>query len=338
MRRRFAFALALLGMLAGAAPAAAERVKIAAFQGTFVNLPVYMAVELGLFQKHGIEAELLYGTGIQVTNIMLSGSADFGGFAVEHGLLVASKGQDIRLLVLNQTLTPFGIIVRNDVATPNAGGPWQDRLRDLKGLRIGITTPGASTDQTLRFLLAQAGLDPQKDVRIVPVGAVQTMIAGLKNGLVDANMAVEPVQSEAVLGQKIARTILDIQGGEGPDMFHDYAYNGMFARGAYLKAHAETARGIVAAIVEAEEIINDPARRETALAVAVRNMRGLDPALLAGYLERYHGIFAPVATPRAIANVNQVLLGTKQIEAPVPYEGIVAQDFMPRDFAGARPK
>ena len=47
------------------------------------------------------------------------------------------------------------MIVRNETATPNAAKPYPQMLADLKGLKIGISTPGASTDATLRFLCAK---------------------------------------------------------------------------------------------------------------------------------------------------------------------------------------
>src|SRR5271155_4170367 len=105
--RHAAAALIVLAGMASATPSQAlDKVRISAFQGAFVNLPVYVAQTFKLFEKHGVEAELIYGTGIQVTNIMIGGSADFGAFAVEHGITVIGKNQDVRLLVVDQTLPP----------------------------------------------------------------------------------------------------------------------------------------------------------------------------------------------------------------------------------------
>ena len=154
---------ALIAIVVGlwASPSQAlDKVRISAFQGAFVNLPLYVAQAFKLFEKHGVEAELLYGTGIQVTNIMVGGSSDFGAFAIEHGVTIIGKGQDVRLLVVNQSLPPYGIIVRNDVPTPNIDKPYPAMIKDLKGLKLGITTIGAGTDTALRYLLHQAGIEP----------------------------------------------------------------------------------------------------------------------------------------------------------------------------------
>jgi NitT/TauT family transport system substrate-binding protein len=323
---------AFLLLLAAMSARAEDAVKVSAFEGTFVNFPVYVARDLKLFEKHGIKAELVYGKGIQVANIMVSGATEFGAFAVEHGVTVAAKGQDVKLLVLNQTQPPFAVVVRKDVATPHASEPYPARLLDLKGRKIGISSVGASTDIAIRYMLSEAGLDPQSDVKIIPVGDPITMVAGLKNGVIDGLIAVEPAQIEAVMGQQIAKTMLDIEAGEGPELFREYAYNGLFVRQSYLQDHADLARRMVAAIVDAEIVINDPARIDDVMAVVQNNMRGLDPALLKGYVEHYRAIWRPIASAKAIDNVNKLLLAGKVIDTAVPYDKLVAADFMPRAF------
>jgi NitT/TauT family transport system substrate-binding protein len=317
--------------LAGTPAAAAEKVKMSTFQANLCCFTVYVAQHLKLFEKHGVEVELVYGTGIQVANIMVSGSAEVGAFAVEHGVAVSSKGQDLKLLVLNQQLPPLSLIVRNDVPTPNAGKAYPEMIRDLKGLKIGISSAGASTDTTLQYLLREAGLDPKKDVSILPVGDPNTMLAALKNGVIDGAMAVEPTQTIAVHGVKMAKMVVDVEGGGAP-LFKEYAYNGMFVRSAFLKDRPQVARGIVAAVVEAEQAINDPARTDEIMQVAGAYMKGLDPALFRAYLERYRAIFRPVASEKAMENVNTLLRAGNLIAQTVPYGQIIATDFMPRDF------
>ncbi len=329
--RAGAIAALLFAMLVSPA-SAAEKVKMSTFQSNFCCFPVYVAQHLKLFEKHGVEVELVYGTGIQVANILISGSTDFGAFAIEHGVAVTSKGQDVKLLVVTLTRPPFSVIVRNQVPTPNAGKPYPQMLADLKGLKIGISTPGASTDVTLRFLLREAGLDPQKDVTIVPVGDPTTALAALKNGLIDGNMSVEPTQTAAVTGLKIAKHVLNIESGQGPELFRDFAYNGVFARGSTLKERPQAARAVVAAIVEAEQRIQDPNQLDEIVKVAQAYMRGIDADLLRSYLTTYRGNFAPVATPAAIRNISQMLLAGKLIAQPVAWSQVVAQDLMPREL------
>jgi len=329
-----AAAWAVASMLSTAPAMALDQIKMSIFQSNFCCFPVYVAKHLKLFDKHGVDVELVYGTGIQPANIMVSGSAESGAFAVEHGVTVSAKGQDVKLIVLEQQLPPLSLIARNDVPTPNADKPYPQNIVDLKGLKIGISGRGASTDTATRFMLKQAGLDPDKDVTIMPVGDPGTMLASLQNKVIDAVMAVEPAQTAAVQSLKIAKTMVDLEGGGGPDVFHPYAYNGVFVRSAFLKDHPDTARAIVAAIVEACHVVNDPARMNDLMDVAANYMKGSDPEVVKAYLTKYRSNYGPVATRKGIDNVSAMLVAGKSIEKAVPYEQIVAADFMPPE-AGA---
>ncbi len=329
-----AAACAIASAMLTAPAMALEKVKLSIFQSNFCCFAVYVAKHLKLFEKHGVDVDLVYGTGIQPANIFVSGSADAGAFAVEHGVTVISKGQDIKLIVLQQKLPPLSLIVRNEVPMPNADKPYPMNLTDLKGLKLGISGRGASTDTAIRFMLRQAGLDPERDVTIMPVGDPGTMLASLKNGVIYGAMAVDPTQTAAVLSLKIAKTVADIEGGGGPAVFHPYAYNGVFVHTAFLKDHPDTARALVAAMVEACAVINDPARMNDLMDVAASYMKGSDPAVVKTYLEKYRSNYGAVATRKGVENVSAMLLAAKSIEKAVPYEQIVATDFMPPE-AGA---
>lgn len=327
---------ALLLAATGHDSRAQEKVTIAAFQGSFVNFPMYVAKDLKLFEKHGVNVDLVYGTGGQVTTMLVSGATDMAGVSVENGLAVAAKGQDVQLLVLNQTTPPFTLIVRNDVKLPNAGAPYPQMLKDLKNLKIGISNRGASSDHVLQFLIKEAGLDPKSDVQIIAAGEPPSQVASLKNGVIDGALAFEPTQSQAIAGLKIAKSLLDIQGGEGPEIFREYAYNGLFARRSFIASRGDAIRRIVAAIVEAEEMINDPAKLDAVTAVAAGNMRGMDPGLLRDYLNKHRAIFVPIATRKAIGNVLQLLSMQGRLERPLTYEGVVAAEFMPKSFGAQK--
>src|SRR5262249_46284538 len=187
-------------------------------------------------------------------------------------------------------------------------------------------------DTILQYLLREAGLDPKSDANIIPVGDPVTMLAALKNRVIDAAMAVEPTQVTALYGTKMAKMVVDIEGGGAP-LFREYAYNGMFVRAATLKERPQLARGIVDAVVEAEQAINDPSRIDEIMEVGAVYLKGLEPALLRAYLDKYRAIFRPVATPSAMANVNKLLLAGNLIAQVVPFERIVATDFMPISFS-----
>lgn len=335
MRRRTGAAALLFTLLAWASPSyALDNVTISTFQGSFVALPLYVAKAYKLFEKHGVDVQFIYGTGIQPTNILVGGSADFGDFAIEHGINLIGKHQDLKLLVVCQGSTPYGLIVRNDVPTPNLKKPYPAMLKDMKGLKLGVSTIGAGTDTMLRYLLKEGGIK-LSDVQILPVGGPGAQVAGIKNGAIDGALSFEPAQSEAVGGLHIAKMVLDMEGGEGPAMFSDFAYNGVWTRGSYLKGHEKQAQGVVAGVVDAEKMINDPAQTDKVVKVAIDNMHGIDPKLLRDYIVKYRQIFHPVATPTQIGHVEAYLQGSKLLNHSIPYDKVVATGVMPQKFAAA---
>jgi ABC-type nitrate/sulfonate/bicarbonate transport system substrate-binding protein len=109
----------------------------------------------------------------------------------------------------------------------------------------------------------------------------------------------------------------------------------VWTTGAYLQKYPDRAHAVVDAIVEAETMINDPAHLDDVAKVAADNMSGFDPELLRNFIVKYRAIFEPVATPKQIENVEAYLQGAEMLSAPIPYEKIVAADFMPRSFAPA---
>jgi NitT/TauT family transport system substrate-binding protein len=307
-----------------------DSLKIAAFDGAFVNFPLYVATDLHLFDKHGVRAELVYGLGSQAPTMVMSGATQFGGFAVEHGLLLMGKGQQLKLLVLCQSNPPFDLIVRKDIALPNRAAGFPESVTDLKGLRLGISAPGASADTGLRLLLQQAGLDPERDVKLVSIGDAMTQLAALQNRTVDGTMAFEPIQTQAVLGTHAYQSVVNLEKGDaGPEIYREYAFNGLFARKDYIDAHPAQVKAVVAAIVEAEQVINDPARIDEVTHVAEIHMHGIPHDLLKQYVTTYRHVFEPVASPRAIANVNRFVMFQKQLSEPIPYERAVDTRYMP---------
>jgi len=110
-------------------------------------------------------------------------------------------------------------------------------------------------------------------------------------------------------------------------------YRLTFNTGAYLKAHPDLARAVVAAVVDAETMINDPGQTDKIVQVAVDNMKGFDPALLRAFIVKYRGIFRPVATQKQIENVETYLQGAGILSTAIPYDKVIAAGFMPQDFA-----
>jgi ABC-type nitrate/sulfonate/bicarbonate transport system substrate-binding protein len=60
------------------------------------------------------------------------------------------------------------------------------------GKKLGVSNLGGSADIATRTWLRQNGIDPEKDVTIVPTGSAQNRTAALQSGAIQAGMAAPP--------------------------------------------------------------------------------------------------------------------------------------------------
>src|SRR3979490_1968986 len=66
--------------------------------------------------------------------------------------------------------------------------------KDLKGLKVGVSAPGSSTNMVINYVLAKGGLKPT-DVAIIGVGQGATVIAAIEQGKVDVLSQTDPAMT-----------------------------------------------------------------------------------------------------------------------------------------------
>ncbi len=91
-----------------------------------------------------------------------------------------------------------------------------EKVHRLKGLRIGITTPGSGTDDMVRALLNKRGMDPDRDITIQPLVNAEGMLAALERGATDGFCFTTPIPELAV-SRKLGRIVLEPLDGDVPE-------------------------------------------------------------------------------------------------------------------------
>lgn len=190
------FRRGMLGFLAAAlcvsalAVQAAEPRKVRMSQA--VDSVAYVAVDYarvaGFYAAEGVEVEQIIsrGGGPDVA-ALVSGDVEFNTAAPTYQLNTIRHGRDVILIhnyikSMNQSLVVSADAVKR--AGVAAGAPIADRLKALKGMTLGITQPGAMTDQHIRFLLRKGGVDV-KDVKLVAIGGAQALVTALETKQID---------------------------------------------------------------------------------------------------------------------------------------------------------
>src|SRR4051812_29555464 len=141
------------------APPPAATLKIAA-QPSIASAARYVALDRGYLREQGIELEEVPSTtSAQMLPSLAAGQVDMGLGGAAAGIFNAiAQGIPVRLTLDMWTAYPGnqsgGLFVRQDLIDT---GQVRD-LRDLAGLRTGVTSKGQATEYALNAALTQGGL------------------------------------------------------------------------------------------------------------------------------------------------------------------------------------
>lgn len=194
----------------GAAPATATdgKIKLTLAEGSsgysFVWSLTVIAEEEGFFDQAGLEVErvLVPGTPIQA---LASGSVSAVNSAPSHLVNAQAEGTPIvGVFPLLQTSTPSIIVSKSrlaDAALPENPSLAQ-RAEVLRGARIGLNSLTGGDGVLTRALLRQAGMDPERDVELVPLNSTQNIEAAWQRGEIDAFASSPPSAEQAILSGK----------------------------------------------------------------------------------------------------------------------------------------
>lgn len=165
---------------------AAERPRIKLTVGytpiSGATLPFFIAVEEGLFQKHGFDVSPVFMGGSPLINAaILAGEFPIG--YTGGGAIISSRlaGSDLIAIAC-----PLPVLTIDAWARPEIKS-----VADLRGKRIGVTRLGASTHFAGLSMLDSAGIKPQ-EVVFIQNGGVGESLAALIGGRVDASMIGYP--------------------------------------------------------------------------------------------------------------------------------------------------
>ncbi len=161
---------------------AVDKIRIDYSGATVSNAMLWVTDEGKLFQKNGIDPQILYLQTTLGQTALIAGEIDM---CVYSGSLLSSarlQGVDVVMVVsfLNKPL--YRLVVRPEIKT----------VGDLKGKRLGITRFGTVTDSMSRLLVGRLGLDTDKDVSYVQVGDVPVLLASLSTGRIIDGAIIQP--------------------------------------------------------------------------------------------------------------------------------------------------
>ncbi|WP_395711583.1 ABC transporter substrate-binding protein [Reyranella sp.] len=284
-RRMMMTAAALVGLLPGLAAAQALPANVAVYTGALVTVPTYVAKDLGIYDKHGLNVSLLdFRAAPDATAALFSGAVDLMSNSPGNMMLVNSRGRDLVAVVDNFPAPVWSLVAGKDVATTNKAAGYPAPMRDLKGKKIGVPAIGSDGHNFARRFLRDAGMDPEKDVTFLAVGLGPDAVAAFKAGQLDAVMAIEPVQT--VLEALGGKVVLDLLADKTIPEFASWTSSVYHSTKAHADKNAEMMKRFQAAQEEAIAFVRDPANAEKVAAIWSKYNKALTPEQMKGVLAR----------------------------------------------------
>jgi NitT/TauT family transport system substrate-binding protein len=227
------------------------------------QLPGWVAKETGIFQKNGLDVQLIYFTG-GTTAVMALVSGDtpmsqVAGSAVVNSVLA---GSDSVMIAAGVTSLNYYLMGRPDIKTPE----------QLKGGQVAISRFGSASDFIARFALSKIGLTPGKDVTLVQIGSTPARADATLAGRVHATVINPPA---SFIAEKRGMTIL----ADLPKLGLVYQHTGAATTKKFVREHPEVLRRYAKSQVEAvHRIYTD---KETSLNVLAKYFgRGVERDIL----------------------------------------------------------
>jgi NitT/TauT family transport system substrate-binding protein len=198
-------------------------------------LPAWVAKDAGLFEKNGLDVQLVFFTG-GTTAVMALVSADtpiaqLAGPAVVNSVMA---GSDATLLVGGVTSLNYYLLSRADIKTPE----------QLKGGTVAISRFGSASDFIARYALSKIGLNPGKDVTLVQIGSTTARVDATLTGRVQATVVNPPA---SIIAQKRGMNIL----ADLPKLGLVYQHTAVATTKKYIREHSDVVRRYVKSQVDA---------------------------------------------------------------------------------------
>ena len=135
------------------------------------ELPLWSTKEGGLFEQNALEiGDLQNISSAQGVPAVISNNVQVAQVGGSEVLSVNAEGGDLVVVAQLAGVYPFVLEVAASIKT----------IADLKGKKVGVSSVGSSSDIATRAALKKIGLDPDKDVTIVPVGSAAQRLAARK--------------------------------------------------------------------------------------------------------------------------------------------------------------
>jgi len=201
----------------------------------FVPLP--LGEKRGFFKEEGIQGEFIRIRPAISSAAMISGELDYDT-VLGNGIGAAIRGLPVKVVACYLPATPIALIAR----------PEFKSIPELKGKAIGLNTFGGTLESIARLMVKHSGLDPDKDVKFLATGTVDSRFASMKQGLTAATLGSPPLD---FLGKRLGFVVL----ARAQELFN-FPASGLVASVRKIKEAPDEIKRVIKAGIKANRYIH----------------------------------------------------------------------------------
>lgn len=253
-----------------------------------IYLPYMLAERLGYYKAAGLDVSLSdEPAGSDATTAMLAGQVDGVGGFYDHTIALQAVGKSAESVVSMLQVPGEVELCRNDLKSQiHSAADW-------KGLSLGITDTGSSTDFLTQYLAQKNGVDPASTHRI-GVQAGPTFIAAIQHKNIACGMTTEPTVSTLMATGSVyilydTRTAAGAQAAFGGE----YPATSLYLTTSYVNSHRATVQKLVNAYVKTLKWIQSHTGAEIAAQMPADYYAGSGLAAYVKALTSEKGIYNP---------------------------------------------
>jgi len=207
----------------------------------------FVALNRKYFEQEGLTVEsTAFASGSAALQNLMGGNADVVEGAFEHTLRMQTKGINLTCLVA------YGRYAGNVLVVKKSEAGKIKTVADLKGKKIGVSSPGSATHNFVAALMERSGVR-WKDASFISVGTGLSAVAAMRSGgELDAVVNLDPAINALIDGGD-AVVLVDARTEEGTLAAFGGAYlaDCLYVKTEFLKANPNTSQALANAIVHA---------------------------------------------------------------------------------------
>ena len=240
--------------------AAPLRIAYSSISGAM--LPLWVAKDKKLFDKHGVDIEVTYVRGVSI-EALIAGEVQFVRASPPAVVRSTMRGADLAIIANTINVAVFSLMTRPEINRPE----------DLRGKKVGVTNLGDSPDLVLSLLFERWGLQRNKDVTVLGIrGGMPELLVSVAKGFVDGGMISAPNNLRGI--KMDLRELVD-----AADYGIPYVNSPLSTRRSFIKSNRDTVLRVLRAYYEGvQETLND---KNGALKILAKYVRLDDPEILA---------------------------------------------------------